>query len=57
MKYPHGGRCMDCLRLVDDCTHIPFDRCKAISKPDKDGDVAVACPEFIKNHNTWRIFL
>lgn len=57
MKYPDGGRCMGCIKLLDNCTHINFEKQKPMGKADKEGDQPVVCPEWVKNPHTWRIFL
>lgn len=57
MKYPDGGRCMGCIKLLDNCTHIDFEKQKPMGKVDKEGDQPVVCPEWVKNPHTWRIFL
>lgn len=54
MKYPNGGRCMNCVSLMCDCSDKDFENMRPAGKPDKGGDQVVICPDFEEDSVTWR---
>lgn len=48
LKIPHGGRCLTCSKLLENCSSLDFDSMQGISKPDKDNIIMVRCTEHTK---------
>ena len=46
VKIPHGGRCMVCSKILENCSSLDFESMQPMSKPDSEGYILVKCIEW-----------